>query len=92
MSENSLASPGRRAPYLPSILFVSDHPAGGLNCFLSDEEKGRMITCPVREACRTLGCLRQIGLIIVSMDCVTREEVVTITDWARDACVPVLMI
>jgi hypothetical protein len=75
-----------------SILVVSDCPLGGLAGLFSDDDCRRMIRCPAREACATLGCLRSVGLIIVSMDAVTPDQVVSITDRAREALVPVLMI
>jgi len=75
-----------------SILVVSDCPLGGIEGLFTDEDRRRMFRCPAAEACKTLGCLRSLGLIIVSMDAVTSEQVVTITDRAREALVPVLMI
>lgn len=75
-----------------SILVVSDCPLGGLGGLFSEADRRRMFRCPAGEACRTLGCLRSVGLIIVSIDSVTSEQVVTLTDRAREALVPVLMI
>ena len=78
---------------MPSeILFIGDCSIGGLRCLLTNTDEEQVTQCSAREVCKKFGCLRSIRYMIVCLDCVSNEEIVTITDRAREALVPVLLI
>jgi hypothetical protein len=76
---------------LSTILFIGDCPIGGLSYLLADTGD-QIAQCPAREVCEKFGCLRSIRFMIVCLDCVSSEEITTITDRARETLVPVLFI
>jgi hypothetical protein len=77
---------------MPStILFVGDCSIGGLSCLLAGIGD-QIAQCPARDICEKFGCLRSIRFMVVCLDCVSSNEITTITDHARETLIPVLFI